>query len=319
MMTATIDGALIGESLPMLRLKELIRRVAASELPVLIQGETGTGKELVASAIHNHSGRSGPLIALNVCALGEALFEASLFGHVRGAFTGAVRDASGFMTEAHRGTLFMDEVSGLPMSNQAKLLRAVETKVFRPVGGRNDQRSDFRLVTATNEPIARMVELGRFRPDLAHRLSGIRLVVPPLRERLDDIPLLFSHFAKLSSNAQHSTIAMSTNAMTLLRNYEWPGNVREFRNVVEATIVLSSGHTIDADDVARLIRTDAQDGAGPHAPSRREFRDRELLDHLERYAWEINEVARVLGVHRATIYRRLRRLGVAPRWDQLRA
>jgi DNA-binding NtrC family response regulator len=290
----------------MRQLRSLIARVAASTLPVLIQGETGSGKELVARALHEHSGRAGALVSLNVCALADAMFEASLFGHVRGAFTGALGDAAGYLTEAHGGTLFLDEMSGLSFGNQLKLLRAIETKEFRPVGGRADRRSDFRLVAATNENVASLVESGRFRRDLLHRLAGVRLVVPPLRDRSEDIPLLVAHFTGAVRALTRVDVVIADGAMRLLKAHAWPGNVRELRNVVEAAIALS-GTTISADGVAALL---AQETTSVPARERRRQLDRELLTLLDRAAWDVDEAARELGVHRATIYRRLKRLNV---------
>jgi DNA-binding NtrC family response regulator len=303
---AELERLLIGDSLPMRRLRALIERVATSMVPVLIQGETGSGKELVARALHGWSGRPGPLVALNVCALPDSMFEASMFGHVRGAFTGALRDAVGFMTEAHRGTLFLDEISGLSVASQMKLLRAVETKEFRPVGGRADQRSDFRLVSASNEELSRMVETGRFRRDLAQRMSGLRLLVPPLRERMDDIPALAGHFARATPMRTISEVELNQGVVRVLQTHCWPGNVRELRHVIEAAVALSGGAP-NEDDVVSLMCPDVPAGA---SVMRQQYESRELLDMLERFSWNIDEVASMLGVHRATIYRRLRRVGL---------
>jgi DNA-binding NtrC family response regulator len=305
-----MSDLLIGDSVPMRRLRAFIARIAASTLPVLIEGETGSGKELVARALHEWSGRSGRLVALNVCAVSDSMFEASMFGHVRGAFTGALRDSAGYLTEAHGGTLFLDEVSGLSIGNQAKLLRAIETREFRPVGGCADQRSDFRLVAASNESVATLVERRQLRPDLAHRLGGLHLRVPPLRERLEDVPALAMHFA-MRGRGMPTDAVIVRGAMRVLQSHSWPGNVRELRHVVEASIALSGGQ-VTAHDVATLIRPDLQDaGKRPSdMRGRRDGRDRELLLILERCAWDVSEVASELGIHRATVYRRLGRLGV---------
>jgi DNA-binding NtrC family response regulator len=296
---------LIGDSLPMRQLRALIARVATSTLPVLIQGETGSGKELVARALHEQSGRSGQLVPLNVCALPDTMFEASVFGHVRGAFTGALRDSAGYLIEAHRGTLFLDEISALSIGNQVKLLRAIETKEFRAVGGRADQRSDFRLVAASNEDVVQLVETGRFRRDLVHRLGGIRLTVPPLRDHLEDVPILAAHFAARATGGLMTDTVIGSGAMRALQSHMWPGNVRELRHVVEASIALSNG-TVSEDDISALIHPEAS----ALAQLRLAHQGRELLDQLDRCAWDVNEVASELGVHRATVYRRLRRLGV---------
>jgi DNA-binding NtrC family response regulator len=300
-----VSALLIGDSLPMRQLRALIARIAPSSLPVLIQGETGSGKELVAHALHQQSGRSGPLVALNVCALSDPMFEASMFGHVKGAFTGALRDAAGYLTEAHRGTLFLDEVSGLSLANQVKLLRAIETREFRPVGARADQRSDFRLVAASNEVMGQLVEQGRFRRDLAHRLGGIRVSVPPLRDRLEDIPILAAHFAAHARGKIAGDTAIASNALRALQAYDWPGNVRELRHVVEASIALSDG-AVREEDISALIQPTTF-----HSAERRlAHQGKDLLAQLDRCAWDVDEVASELGVHRATVYRRLRRLGV---------
>jgi DNA-binding NtrC family response regulator len=300
------SGLLIGDSPSIRQLRELITRVAPIGLPVLIEGETGSGKELAAHALHHQSGRSGPLVALNVCAVSDTMFEASMFGHVKGAFTGALRDASGYLTEAHRGTLFLDVVSGLSLANQVKLLRAIETKEFRPVGGRADQYSDFRLVAASNESMSQLVERGRFRRDLAHRLGGIRVSVPPLRDRLEDIPILAAHFAaRARGKDRDQDTVIASAALRALQAHTWPGNVRELRHVIEASIALSNG-VVREEDVSALIQPRTFDSA----ERRLAQHGKDLLEQLDRCAWDVDEVASELGVHRATVYRRLRRLGV---------
>src|SRR5512146_522674 len=184
------DSPLIGDSKPMQRLRALIARVAPTKVPVLIEGETGTGKELVAASLHKQSRRDGAFVAFNVCALSDSMFEDALFGHAKGAFTGAVGESLGFLREANGGTAFLDEISGLPLAQQAKLLRALETGVVRPIGSARDAITDFRLIAATNERVDDLVDQGRFRPDLAHRLRGLVLTLPTLAERVDDIPAL---------------------------------------------------------------------------------------------------------------------------------
>src|SRR6185436_15443756 len=189
-------SSLLGESPVMCRVRALIAMVAPTRLPVLVHGATGTGKEIVAAAIHAESGRRGAFVAFNVCAIGDSMFEDALFGHVRGAYTGAVQDAQGFLREANSGTAFFDEISGLALPLQAKLLRAIELGVFRPIGARHDATSDFRVVAATNEHIHDLVANGRFRADLAHRLGGVVIDLPPLAERVEDIGLLARHFVR---------------------------------------------------------------------------------------------------------------------------
>jgi serine/threonine-protein kinase PknK len=303
--TYLMDTLLIGGSVPMRRLRALIGRVAPSHLPVLIQGETGVGKELVARALHAVSGRDGSLVPLNVCALADTMFEASLFGHVRGAFTGALHDVPGYLAEAHCGTLFLDEISGLSLVNQLKLLRAIETKQFRPLGSHRDRQSDFRPVAASNEDMGGLVDSGRFRRDLTHRLAAIRIVVPPLRERMEDVPELVGHFARAVA-PKGSDTPITAAALGLLQRHHWPGNVRELRHVVEASMALS-GEGVDPDAVASLLERTQTPSV---AHGRRRDHDRELIALLDRSAWDVNMVAHEMGVHRATIYRRLKRMGM---------
>jgi DNA-binding NtrC family response regulator len=201
MSAAMIADLLVGESAVMVRLRDLVLRLAPARLPVLVQGPTGAGKELVAQALHRASGRKGRCVAFNACAIPDAMFEDALFGHVRGAFSGASHDHTGYLGEANGGTVFMDEIGSLGIDAQAKLLRAVETRVFRPVGARRDQESDFRLVTATNVRLGDLVGTGRFRPDLAHRISAAVITVPALAEHPEDIPALAEHFAREAAAA----------------------------------------------------------------------------------------------------------------------
>jgi DNA-binding NtrC family response regulator len=197
-------------------------------------------------------------------------------------------------------------VSGLSLASQVKLLRAIETREFRPVGGRADHRSDFRLVAASNEDLGRLVERGQFRRDLVHRLGGIHLRVPPLRDRMEDVPMLAAHFAAVARGTQRDEVVIAESAFRALQTHSWPGNVRELRQVIEASIALSSGR-VHEDDVAALIRATAFSSAQIRLVNQ----GKDLLTHLDRCAWDVSEVASELGVHRATVYRRLRRLGIA--------
>jgi two-component system response regulator AtoC len=294
---------LVGSSEPMQRLRAVIAIVAPTRLPVLIEGETGTGKELVAGLIHQLSGRSGPLVAFNVCALSESMFEDALFGHVRGAYTGAVGESLGFLREAHGGTAFLDEITGLPLSLQAKLLRAIETGVFRPIGAAHDSRSDFRIVAATNECLDMLVSERRFRADLTHRLRGVVIAVPPLRERVDDIPLLVDHFA--GRTRTDGAVVVAAEALELLRQCAWPGNVRELKQVVE-TAVAFGGNVVDRDAVA-LALSNRSAAADSTAGDRALVDRRDFVTALEAADWNLDAAARQLGVHRATVYRKLKR------------
>jgi DNA-binding NtrC family response regulator len=290
---------IIGESEAMRRLRGLVQRVAPLSLPVLIEGPTGSGKELVARALHTLSGRRGRFVAVNVCAIPDTMFEATLFGHVRGAFTGAVRDSDGYLTEADRGTLFLDEIGALSPAAQGKLLRAVETHDFRPVGARRDRSSDFRVVAATNEPLHALVASGRFRADLAHRLNAVAVAVPALVERIDDLPALAAHFAALASPG--ATIAIPYEALVRLQEHDWPGNVRELKHVVDRAVAFAAGGAVDAFELEL--------GTSSAAGERLAERD-ELLALLAVCGWDTEAAARRLGVHRATIYRRMERLEI---------
>jgi DNA-binding NtrC family response regulator len=299
-------ASIIGESPAIRVLRARIARVAATELPVLIQGPTGSGKELVARAVHELSGRPGQLVAFNVCAIGEAMFEDAFFGHVRGAFTGATEDRTGYLAEAHRGTVFLDEIGSLHGAFQAKLLRAIETRQFRAVGARRDMASEFRVVSASNEALETLVAEGRFRRDLAQRLSGVVCEVPPLAARREDIPLLVSHFLERLPD-QSGPWEFTPSAFRILQSHAWPGNVRELRQVIERVVVLSEHRVLRDRDIRTaigLVRT-VRDGVDAHERRR-------LLAVLNESEWDTMRAAERLGVHRGTIYRRMQRLGVQP-------
>jgi DNA-binding NtrC family response regulator len=305
---AGLAELIIGQSPAIRRVRDLILRAAPSHLPVLIHGPTGAGKELVADALHRASGRPGAIVAFNVCAIGDTMFEDTLFGHVRGAYTGAAADRRGYLAEADRGTLFLDEVSGLPMALQAKLLRAVETRTYRPVGSTADRRSDFRLVSATNEELGARVREGLFRADLAHRLSGLVIDVPPLTARRDDIPLLARHFAAAVATSDGTPARLSDAALRVLQGHDWPGNVRELRHVVECAIVLADSPVLHARDLIEVLAQSVQ-GAVPHDEPLLE--ERAALEAvLRRCEWNTEAAALELRVHRSTLYRWMKRLGI---------
>jgi DNA-binding NtrC family response regulator len=259
----------------------------------------------VAALLHRLSGRSGALVAFNVCAIADTMFEDALFGHTRGAYTGAATDIPGFLREAHAGTLFLDEIGGLPPLLQPKVLRALETGVFRPIGSSRDAKSDFRLISATNEPVSQLVAAGRFRLDLAHRMSGIVLTLPALDDRREDVPLLVRHFAQ--------NRPVDAAAIPLLQNRAWPGNVRELRQVIDAAFVFGQGK-LDRRAVELAL---AHRPASPviHAPpaERPDYLSLErvrLINALDEAAWNTVAVAEAFGVHRSTLYRRLKRLNI---------
>jgi len=303
----SVDSILLGDSDVMVRLRDSVVRLAPCGIPVLIQGETGAGKELVARALHDLSGRKGRFVAVNVCAIPDAMFEDAVFGHVRGAFTGALGDHAGFLEEGRSGSVFMDEIGSLSMEAQGKLLRAVELGEFRPVGAKADRRSDFRLIAATNVDVWELVARGRFRADLGHRIAAAVLRVPPLREHLEDLPLLVEHFAARASVALARRAVVTPGAIEELGIHPWPGNVRELRHVVEVAIALAGGGSIGREEIRSSFtcaRTREEQSA--HSLPRRR-----LLALLEACAWDTRQVSHKLGIHRATVYRRMRALGIA--------
>lgn len=298
--------ALLGESPSMRNLRRMICRIAPSRMPVLIEGETGTGKELVAHAIHQASGRQGAIVPFNVCAIPEAMFESTLFGHKRGAYTGATQDSEGFLAEADHGTAFFDEISTLAPAAQGKLLRALETGAYRPVGARADRRSDFRIVAATNEPLAERVRAGAFRADLAQRLSGCVLALPPLRERAGDIMLLVTHFVRLAGDRR---LRFDQDAEQALVAHNWPGNVRELRMLVDRLHILADTELITAADIRDVLG--AMHIADPATPPDGSAERERILAALRAAGGDTALAARSLGVHRSTLYRRMRRLGLS--------
>ncbi len=313
MSASNVAKAIVGESSAIAELREMIRMVGPTKLPVLIEGPTGAGKELVAFAVHEASGRRGAFVAFNVCAIGESMFEDALFGHVRGAYTGALNEAPGFLVEAHRGTAFFDEIGGLHLGLQAKLLRAIETGEFRPIGGKCDAQSDFRVVAATNEGINQLVANRRVRADLAHRIGAVVLQVPSLEQRLCDIPLLVRHFLDRAGRPQ---LTVAAEAMRELQQHHWPGNVRELKQVVEWAGVMATT-TLTADTVRAAMRHRSQPGA---LSDRAQTERGALREVLNRHSWNTETAARELGVHRATLYRRMKQLrltALSPRRSRL--
>ncbi len=299
--------SLIGDSPRMRDTRALLGRIARSREPVLVQGPTGSGKELVAQALHAMSGRDGRMVAFNVCAIPDTMFEDTLFGHVRGAFTGAATDSPGLLAEANGGTAFFDEIGGLPLALQVKLLRAIETGVFRPVGAKADRRSDFRIVAATNEPLSSLLEGGRFRSDLAFRLRTFCVELPPLRQRAEDIPALVEHFEQTLWSPGVLRQRFTSCAMRALQGYDWPGNVRELRSVVVAAMTLVDSSVIDGPAIVGLLH---ERGAPLSDAGRADHQRRQLLDLLNSVEWNTTAAAHRLGVDRATVYRRMEAYGI---------
>lgn len=293
---------LVGTSRAMRRLAAAVRRAAPLRLPVLIRGDSGTGKELVARALHDEGPRTaGPFVAINAATVARDLAESELFGHLRGAFTGALRDRRGAFREAHQGTLFLDEIGALPLDVQAKLLRAVEEGVVRPLGAEAGCSVDVRLVAATCEPLERMVIERAFRGDLYERLAVCVIRVPPLRERLDDVPALASH---LLAASEFGGREITRGALSVLRSQAWPGNVRELRNVI-VQAALRARSAIRADHVAAVL--------AERAPAaRRRLRPGDALQIFEEAGRNVSAAARRADLPRTTMRDLLRAAGVPP-------
>jgi transcriptional regulator with GAF, ATPase, and Fis domain len=303
---------MIGSSPAMRAVYSRIQKIASADCTVLIHGETGTGKELAARAIHQSSSRAaGPFVAVNCAALTDSLLESELFGHERGAFTGAVALKKGKLELAHGGALLLDEIGELAPALQAKLLRALQYREFERVGGTRTIRVDVRLLAATNRDLSDAVETGGFRPDLWYRLNVVSLTMPSLRARRSDIPLLASHFAR--KHGRGRIIEISREALESLCAYDWPGNVRELENAIESAVVLGSAHMIAKDDLPRTIVERAPIKAGAPAPYHRHVLDAKrqlILDAIEQSGGRFNAAARLLGLNPTYLHRLVRNLNL---------
>ncbi|MCC6640247.1 MAG: sigma-54-dependent Fis family transcriptional regulator [Deltaproteobacteria bacterium] len=334
----TPGEALVGRSPVLLEIFKTIGKVARSDVPVLITGESGTGKELVARAIHAASGRAeGPFVALNAAAIPRELLESELFGHERGAFTGAVEARAGRFREADRGTLFLDEIGDMPLELQAKLLRVLQSGEVMPVGGRRVERVDVRILAATHRDLDAEVRTGRFREDLLYRLRVVPIVLPPLRERPEDIPALAEHFvARYAEEPGTGPRWIADATLRRLSEYGWPGNVRELENAVKRALVLATGEVLSPDDFAFLSAparaapeasasldalVAAEVAAALAAPGAHDLHPR-LLSRIERPLIEAvlahtggNQLraAAILGINRNTLRKRIVELGLTVR------
>jgi sigma-54 dependent transcriptional regulator, acetoin dehydrogenase operon transcriptional activator AcoR len=298
----TSFAGIIGGDHKMVQVFEQIRELANNDYPVHVFGETGTGKELVAAAVHNESHRStGPFVPVNCGALPEGLLESELFGHVRGAFSGAIRDKKGRFELADGGTIFLDEVSELSKSMQVKLLRVLQEKSFERVGGEKTISVDVRVISATNRDLKREMEKQNFREDLYYRLNVFPLFLPPLRSRKNDIPLLVAHFMEKAAIRGQKTAGVSNEAMAAMMDYSWPGNVRELQNTVHFALVKAKGSTIRAEDLPLELRQREVEICKP-GPSRKLHPD-SVLAALAEAGGNKSKAAKLLGVGRATLYR----------------
>jgi len=301
------SSGMLGTSSSLQRVKRLIQMVATSAHTILVTGETGTGKELAARLIHDLSPRAnGPLIIVNCAAIPKELFESEIFGYEKGAFTGATARRIGLMEQSRNGTLFLDEIGDLSLENQAKILRAVEARNFRRIGSNDEIHVDFRLIAATNKDLAEEIERGTFRSDLYHRLRGIQIQLPRLRERREDIPELARHF--LANSPQTAAKTISPKAMEFLINYKWPGNIRELKAVIEAAATIAQSNTVEEEDIKAVV------GADHELMPFYTMAEVEKI-HIERVLQfcrgNVVEAAKRLGVSKSTLYNRLTEYGLA--------
>ncbi len=309
----TLDS-IVGASEVMLAFKQLLLRFARTDGSVLITGQTGTGKELAAGAIHNASRRSdGPYVSINCAAIPHDLFESELFGYAPGSFSGARKEGKAGQIElADQGTLFLDEVGDLPLGAQVKLLRVIEERAVRRVGESTPHPVNFRLVTATNRDLGKMVANGSFREDLFYRINSMTLALPPLRDRLEDIPALVEH-----TLGRQGGVRCSAEVLAIFQRYSWPGNVRELKNVLSYAMSLAEGNTITPDDLPpALVMGAALQGGDKSAPAERlevirESSERNaILVALRENRWNVTRTARTLGISRANMYEKMRKLGI---------
>jgi DNA-binding NtrC family response regulator len=333
---ARAQGSLIGDSAGMARVRALVEKVAETDATVLVRGESGTGKELVAREIHERSAgrRRGAFVAVNCAALPSELIESELFGHEKGAFTGASARRHGKFEQAQGGTLFLDEIGDMSANVQAKLLRALEDRHIERLGGSDSIPVDVRIVSATHRPLEQEIERGNFRADLFYRLRVVTIDVPPLRERREDIPHLAEVFARVAAE-RHNLPARSISpaAMRRLVEYDWPGNVRELKNAVERAMVLAGGDELKQDDLPEEVRPAASAGGAPAASpaeqaggglsvpftadfreDRREFERRYITRCLDESGGNVTRAAGMLGMHRQSLQHKLRELGLARRY-----
>ena len=303
---------LVGSARSMTKLFDTVRKLSTVKSNVLIVGESGTGKELFARAIHyNGITRSKPFVAVNCGAIPDSLIESELFGYRRGAFTGAMRDKVGYFEAANGGTLFLDEISTLPVSVQSSLLRVLEEKVVVPVGDTQPRSIDVRIIAASNRDLQKMVDAGDFREDLLYRLNVVKIELPPLRTRKEDIPLLVHHFIEKYTRVLNKQIQGVTNgAMRALLNHEWRGNVRELENVIERAMIFADGRQIGVEDMPFSTEGLTDDAGEELKDALRQFERQHILHSLRRHNYDKAETARHLGIGVSSLYRKLDELEI---------
>jgi two-component system response regulator HydG len=302
-------GGIVGKDPKMQLIYKLIEDIAPTDASVLIEGESGTGKELIARAIHQKSPRKDrPFMVINCSAYPTTLLESELFGHEKGAFTGATRQKSGRFEQAHRGTVFLDEVGEIPLAAQIKLLRVLQTQRFERIGGEQTLDVDVRIIAATNKELLQEVKTGRFREDLYYRLNVIPIHLPPLRDRGNDIPLLARHFLRRFAKEQGKEVSgFSPEVMRMLLDYSWPGNVRELENSIEHATVLAKGQQVEVSDLPAILHSVTSISL-ERKPATMAEHERALLQQvLEACGWNKKKAAQRLGISRNTLYVKLKK------------
>lgn len=308
---------IVGRSQKMKEVLEMVEKVAKTNSTVLIEGESGTGKELIAHLIHDRSSRSSkPFVPLHCSALTETLLASELFGHEKGAFTGASERKIGRFERAHGGTLFLDEIGEIPAEMQVKLLRVLQEGEIERVGGTKTIKVDVRLISATNKNLSSEVSNGKFREDLFYRINVILIHIPPLRERKDDIPLLVDHFIKEFADTNYKNVkSISKDALAALLAYDWPGNIRELKNIIERMVVLSSQNSLQVQDIPKdiLSKTSLNETVLDHNVNLQDAEKELIIQKLKRYKGNKSKAAKELGISRRTLYRKLDEYGITAR------
>jgi DNA-binding NtrC family response regulator len=312
------ERKIIGKSEEMMKVFKMIEKVADTEATILIYGESGTGKELIAREIHFQSRRGpGPFVSINCGALPKDLLESNLFGHVKGSFTGAIKDQPGLFLVSEGGTFFLDEVGEMSPATQVKLLRALQEREIIPVGGTKPIKINVRLIAATNADLEREVNEGRFRTDLFYRLNVIPLRLPSLRQRRDDIPLLVEHFLARFAGGAPGTKGLAPDALETLMRYDWPGNVRELENVIERAVILNEGGSIRLQDLPeKVVRGPSRQGSlviETPCMTLEELEREYILKVLQHTSWQKKRASEILGINPSTLYRKLLSYGISER------